>query len=584
MNIIQHYPITPYESPIPLKYGHSRKLNRKRIVQAFYNYAGLLLEDYFCTLLFGSILFDPLKPADKVWEDVDESLKKLREILFKQANVADVWVTVEIHRSHSHRKNNLAGRPHLHFIVSYACHEHLGPTPFRLLSTLRENFYDVEVRRVKKTQKNYSNIFRYLWKDACYSDTVELLKYYKQKSAPYNLWVGSVDLLDDAKKLFFTLLDQYGEMVTIRNCLNQYCFHTSPKASDELIVTKVVWHTLRVGGFLCIGDTVYKKRSKNHQYAYEPVDQWSTFIWKHLDTVKRWYYPLEAAIHKVVNSNYSFVNNFPKLTLHHRYIEGTDGVYDTEKDKFQLTENFQIPKQKTGQEEIWFREDPQFRLRQAFDVPLADICENENEAARLSKIYDDWLSENEINPILFKTIMGSLLHKRVFARDVKVPVLSGKPGAGKSLVCRLYADLVGKEFVGELATDGRFAFQSVLNKVLTLIDDAEWKQSPQQLKLLLEGTTFSTEKKYGGMVKIEPTRTVVTSQSGDFTYIFDNTLNATAFESRCHKFNFIKKLNHEKAQELMDAFPAFAIVANRAYLALKQNEFSEAFLDELMNN
>ena len=160
MNIIQHYPITPYESPIPLKYGHSRKLNRKRVVKAFYNYAGLLLEDYFCTLLFGSILFDPTKSADEVWEDVDEALKKLREILFKQANVADVWVTVEIHRSHSHRKNSLAGRPHFHFIVSYACHEHLGPTPSRLLSTLRENFYDVQVRRVKKTQKEYLTIFR----------------------------------------------------------------------------------------------------------------------------------------------------------------------------------------------------------------------------------------------------------------------------------------------------------------------------------------------------------------------------------------------------------------------------------------
>lgn len=170
-----------------------------------------------------------------------------------------------------------------------------------------------------------------------------MLTYYKQSSTPYSFWIGSTDLLPDAKQVFITLNECYPEMVGIKNCLNQYCFHVSPDASLDLIVTKVIWHTLRVTGYLCIGDTVYVRRSEKHKHAYVPIAAWDDFVRLHLQTVRLMYYPLEAAIDKVVNSGYKIAANFPQLTLHHRFIEATDGTYDLEKDRFQLAKDFNPP-------------------------------------------------------------------------------------------------------------------------------------------------------------------------------------------------------------------------------------------------
>jgi hypothetical protein len=81
------------------------------------------------------------------------------------------------------------------------------------------------------------------------------------------------------------------------------------------------------------------------------------------------------------------------------------------------------------------------------------------------------LRQSNIDIADFSSIMGLLLHKREYPRDVSTPILCGKPSTGMSLLASLYKELIRKENIDYLSASNNFAYQDLVNKTLGNFED-----------------------------------------------------------------------------------------------------------------
>ena len=102
-----------------------------------------------------------------------DSVYEVKKLFNGYANCCDILISIEVHRNKKGavRDNSLLGRPHLHFVVSFANAEVLGPDISSLEKSLNDKFFDINVATIKPLRSDLLRTYRYILKESDIKDT-----------------------------------------------------------------------------------------------------------------------------------------------------------------------------------------------------------------------------------------------------------------------------------------------------------------------------------------------------------------------------------------------------------------------------
>ena len=530
-----------------IKCNSTRLLHNKELVKSLQVYADVLLEHHYCDLLLGTVNFaHKYSSFAEAWAQVNPNIDILKQTLLQQFNVTELWISVELHRSAKGKKaHSLQGRPHLHFLLGFASWEFTGHSCRSLKELLSEHFSDINLKKVSKSKKSYLTVFRYLLKETSFKDSSSLMKASNGTPIVTSCYLASPHLITSWKLLIPKLVKHFGNKFSFQKCLNLSCFHLHPSASNEEVVSEIYNQVFRQQDLKYARGTVFKK-VKGIKYAYTPHILWSEF---HVDFVRRFHtqaLKLKTIFRKTIALSSALEIYLPMFNRQHDFLETEDIVFQFSTHVKTKKDQFKPPVR-------------DFHIRKHWPTPFPEFKALE---------FDRWLIDNNIDIHKFKVVIGSLLRVRKYERDILVPLLTGVSGAGKSLVARQYANLVGAEYVGQVSQSQVFAFAGLTETILAVMDDIDWSQNTEQIKILLEGAKFKTDRKHRSRVDVPAQRVIITSQT-NFTKIL-NSPDRSAYKGRVEEFKFEVKLTNYRAKELIQEFPAFVIEANERFLQWEQ--------------
>ena len=98
---------------------------------------------------------------------------EVKKLFNGYANCCDILISIEVHRNKKNavKNNTLLGRPHLHFVVSFANGEVLGPDIGSLRLDLNKKFFDVNIECIKSKPAHLLRTYRYILKESDIKDT-----------------------------------------------------------------------------------------------------------------------------------------------------------------------------------------------------------------------------------------------------------------------------------------------------------------------------------------------------------------------------------------------------------------------------
>lgn len=98
---------------------------------------------------------------------------EVKKLFNGYANCCDILISIEVHRNKKNavKNNTLLGRPHLHFVVSFANTEVLGPSLGDLQEDLNNKFFDINIATIKPVDSDLLRTYRYILKESDIKDT-----------------------------------------------------------------------------------------------------------------------------------------------------------------------------------------------------------------------------------------------------------------------------------------------------------------------------------------------------------------------------------------------------------------------------
>jgi hypothetical protein len=120
-----------------------------------------------------------------------------------------------VHRSRPKQKNSLHGRPHLHFIITFSGQNYLGPSLADLEDDILNISYDLTLKLIKPSLKDYLNAHKYLLKELKFNDIIPYLNQIHRHHL--NIYLRCSDLIQYIENIGKAIFTEYGFKVMFHN-------------------------------------------------------------------------------------------------------------------------------------------------------------------------------------------------------------------------------------------------------------------------------------------------------------------------------------------------------------------------------